>query len=41
MRPTRIGRTVPFRLKPHFVRARFQEVDPSLCAPSLFGKAPE
>ena len=31
--------TVPFRLKPHFVRARFKEVDPSLWAPSLFGKA--
>ncbi|MGK3142298.1 UbiD family decarboxylase [Pantoea sp. C2G6] len=28
--------TVPFKLKPHFVRARFAEVDPSLWAPSLF-----
>ncbi|MBS0969539.1 3,4-dihydroxybenzoate decarboxylase [Chimaeribacter arupi] len=30
--------TVPFHLKEHFVRAQFQEVDPSLWAPSLFGK---
>jgi len=28
--------TVPFKLKPHFIRARFAEVDPSLWAPSLF-----
>jgi 4-hydroxy-3-polyprenylbenzoate decarboxylase len=28
--------TVPFHLKEHFVRARFQDVDPSLWAPSLF-----
>jgi gallate decarboxylase subunit C len=31
--------TVPFHLKEHFVRAQFKEVDPSLWAPSLFGKA--
>lgn len=30
--------TVPFHLKEHFVRAQFEEVDPSLWAPSLFGK---
>jgi UbiD family decarboxylase len=30
--------TVPFHLKPHFVRAQFQDVDPSLWAPSLFPK---
>jgi UbiD family decarboxylase len=30
--------TAPFHLKEHFVRARFKEVDPSLWAPSLFGK---
>ncbi|WP_413726960.1 UbiD family decarboxylase [Sodalis sp. RH16] len=30
--------TVPFHLKKHFVRAQFKEVDPSLWAPSLFGK---
>lgn len=28
--------TVPFKLKPHFVRAQFAGVDPSLWAPSLF-----
>ncbi|MFO1113176.1 MAG: UbiD family decarboxylase [Rhodospirillales bacterium] len=33
--------TVPFHLKKHFVRARFMEVDASLWAPSLFGKASE
>ncbi len=31
--------TVPYRLKEHFVRAQFKEVDPSLCAPSLFKQA--
>ena len=31
--------TVPYHLKQHFVRAQFQDVDPSLWAPSLFGKA--
>ena len=30
--------TVPFKLREGFVRAQFQEVDPSLWAPSLFGK---
>ncbi|MFV0436003.1 MAG: UbiD family decarboxylase [Desulfopila sp.] len=30
--------TVPYHLKEHFVRAQFQEVDPSLWAPSLFAK---
>ena len=30
--------TVPFKLKEHFVRAQFREVDPSLWAPSLFPK---
>ena len=30
--------TVPFHLKAHFVRAQFKDVDPSLWAPSLFGK---
>jgi len=30
--------TVPYPLKEHFVRARFKDVDPSLWAPSLFGK---
>ncbi|WP_321968943.1 UbiD family decarboxylase [Paraburkholderia tropica] len=33
--------TVPFHLKEHFVRAQFKEVDPSLWAPSLFGKEAE
>lgn len=33
--------TVPFHLKEHFVRAQFKEVDASLWAPSLFGKAVE
>ncbi|MEW5290348.1 UbiD family decarboxylase [Erwinia papayae] len=28
--------TVPYHLKPHFVRAAFKDVDPSLWAPSLF-----
>ena len=32
--------TVPFHLKEHFVRAQFKEADPSLWAPSLFGKTP-
>jgi hypothetical protein len=31
--------TVPFRLKEHFVRSQFNELDPSPWAPSLFGKA--
>jgi len=31
--------TVPFHLKEHFVRAQFLEGDPSLWAPSLFGKS--
>jgi gallate decarboxylase subunit C len=31
--------TVPFRLKEHFVRSQFKELDPSPWAPSLFGKA--
>ncbi|WP_084596179.1 UbiD family decarboxylase [Pseudomonas massiliensis] len=31
--------TVPFKLKPHFVRAQFKEVDPSLWAPELFPKS--
>ncbi|MBN3809054.1 UbiD family decarboxylase [Paraburkholderia sp. Ac-20347] len=33
--------TVPFHLKEHFVRAQFKDVDPSLWAPSLFGKQAE
>jgi gallate decarboxylase subunit C len=32
---------VPFHLKEHFVRAQFKDVDPSLWAPSLFGKQAE
>jgi len=36
---TIFDRTVPFHLKEHFVRAQFQEIDPSLWAPSLFPKA--
>lgn len=31
--------TVPFHLRKHFTRARFMDVDPSLWAPTLFGKA--